>query len=313
MYKKHKFSIVLPHINEWYFLDITLDSIYNKIKYDNFEIIIIDDGSDRMSNLDFIYKHPLKNKIKIYFQKGLWVWGSRNFARDKVGWEFIIFLDAHMYFVNDFLWKLNNFINENLDFELGQPLVWSIQDKNIIWYIYKIKDFSLTSTWSGILDNNLKDISYQDKVESPNVAWGAMIIKKEVFEKLDWYNPYVVKWWVDLELSMRAWLRWHKSYLLPGLFVAHYFKQKFYNTQINSGDVLYNKILFAYSCFQNYNRRKKIFEKLEEYYWKKLFKERHQNVLDNSNFWKWQEEQKKNFKYSDDWYFDKFKDYYNDF
>jgi len=43
-----------------------LDSFYNYIKYNNYEIVIVDDGSDDLLSLDFLDTHPLKNKIKLY-------------------------------------------------------------------------------------------------------------------------------------------------------------------------------------------------------------------------------------------------------
>ncbi|MDQ7022653.1 MAG: glycosyltransferase [Candidatus Gracilibacteria bacterium] len=57
---KKKISIIIPHLNEGYYLDIMLDSFYNYLKYENYEIIICDDGSDDLSNLDFIKNHFLK-------------------------------------------------------------------------------------------------------------------------------------------------------------------------------------------------------------------------------------------------------------
>jgi cellulose synthase/poly-beta-1,6-N-acetylglucosamine synthase-like glycosyltransferase len=66
-----KYSIIIPHLNEGYLLDIMLDSIYNQFHYDNFEIIIVDDGSNDISHLDFTKTHFLKDKIAVYFEHGL--------------------------------------------------------------------------------------------------------------------------------------------------------------------------------------------------------------------------------------------------
>gem|GEM_PF-1808577 len=59
------FSLVIAHRNEGYLLNIMLDSIYNNIKYPNFEIIIVDDESDNVSDLDFLETHFLSDKIKL--------------------------------------------------------------------------------------------------------------------------------------------------------------------------------------------------------------------------------------------------------
>ena len=66
-----KYSIIIPHVNEGYFLDITLDSILNRTRHTSFEVIVVDDGSRDAKDLDFIGKHPLGAKIKLVRTTGL--------------------------------------------------------------------------------------------------------------------------------------------------------------------------------------------------------------------------------------------------
>jgi hypothetical protein len=46
-----------------------LDSFYNYIKYKNYEIIIVDDGSDNLNHLNFLQNHFLNKKITVYKKK----------------------------------------------------------------------------------------------------------------------------------------------------------------------------------------------------------------------------------------------------
>lgn len=301
-----KFSIITPHINEWYLLDIMLDSIYLQFKNSDFEVIIIDDGSDDKSHLDFVKTHLLKDKITIYFEENLWSPNARNFWATKANWEYLIFLDSHMYFTDDFLWKLTHILDTNTNIEILQPIIWNTKDKNMRWAIYKIKDFGLNNWWLNIYDDNI--------IETPNLAWWATIIKKEIFEKNQWFNSNFIKWWAeDLEFSMRLWLLWYKCFLVPDLFVVHYFKDKFTNTIIKSENVLYNKIIFTYTCFSNLERRCRILNELRDYYWDELYNKTLSDVRQNYQFWDWLDIQKPHFIYDDDWYFEKFKEYYPEF
>lgn len=301
-----KYSIIIPHLNEWYLLDIMIYSIFNNFKYENFEIIIVDDWSNNLADLEFIKNHPLKDKIKVLYEKNLGLANAKNLWAKNASWDFLIFLDSHMYFRDDFLSKLDKILKNNNEINALQPIVWSIKDKKLEGMIYKIKDFILNSTW----DSPTND---EKLTETPNIAGWATIIKKKIFDKIGWFNENFIKWWAeDIEFSMRLWLSWYKCFFSKELFIAHYFKESFSNTQIKSEQVLNNKIMFAYTCFQNNIRLWKILNELLNYYWE-IFYDIHSKVLNNNDFWNWLEKQKLNYKFDDNWYFDKFNNYYKDF
>lgn len=303
----YKFSIIIPHINEGYLLNIMLDSLYNYIEYENYEIIIVDDWSDNLEDLDFLKKHFLKDKIKIYFEKWLWSPGARNYWSEKSDWDFLLFLDSHMYFRDDFLSTTNELLSKYSEIDILQPTIWSIKDKRMEWNIYKIKDLKLYSTRDNIKNFEINN----DIFETPNIAGWAMIIKKDVFVKLTWFNKYFIKWGCeDLEFSMRAILSWYNSFVSPKLFVAHYFKETFTNTIIKTEDVLNNRIMFTLTCF-TWTRQSQILNTILDEFWKPLYEEIYNKIISDDLFFSWRNEQITKFIYNDEWYFNKFKDYYN--
>lgn len=305
--KGYKYSIIIPHINEWYYLDIMLDSFYNYIKYDNYEIIIVDDGSKNLTDLSFIKKHFLKDKIKLYKNKPKGLPFSKNYWAEKSSGDILIFFDSHMYIKTDILEQINDIYVNNLHISFLQLSIWNIRDKAQKWEVYKIKDMTLNSTW---------DISKEDKdiVETTNLAWAWTIVRREDFEKLLGFNRYFKKWWAeDLEFSMRATLFWYKLYLVKSIIVQHYFKEKFLNTVVKSEDILYNKIIFTLTCFKNQKRIDQVFQKLQSEYWEKVFLEQYKLIqmdIDLNNYIK---DLHNNFKRDDDWYFKKFNEYYKTF
>ena len=55
-----------------------LDSIYTHVAFDDYEVIIIDDGSGRLSDLDFIEMHPLTSIIRVIYGNNLGSAVARN-------------------------------------------------------------------------------------------------------------------------------------------------------------------------------------------------------------------------------------------
>lgn len=302
--KDFKFSLIIPHINEGYLLNIMLDSMHNFFAYQNYEIIIVDDGSDDLSDTDFVKNHFLKDKISLYFVKDLWSPNARNFWAAKSNWEYLIFLDSHMYFQDDFLWKLNAILKNHPEIDLLQPVIGSIKDKKMLGHIYKMKNYSLDSTWDQVIDDS------PSLAPTTNISGAATIVKKNVFDVCEWFNKFFIKWGCeDLEFSMRAFLNGFSLYFTSDLFVAHYFKSSFTNTQILSHQVLNNKIMFAFSCFSGENQSV-ILQELQKQYWDELFHQLYAQVLNNKEFLEWNTFQKKQHKYSDEFYMKKFEKYY---
>lgn len=303
---KVKYSFIIPHCNEWYMLDITLDSIYNRCWHrDDFEIIVVDDGTPEQKDLNFIANHLLKNKITLYKKNNLWVSGTRNFWASKAKWEILIFMDAHMYFENDVLDDIWYIYNKYPEVDLLQPIITSMTDKRVSWEIYKMKDASFGNGWAFVD----KD---QDIYENPHCAGWFTIIKKNVFDKLWWFNNFFRKWWVtDREFPMRAWLHGYQVYFTPKFKVAHYFKQSFTNTKVKTEQVVFNRLIFMMTCFGP-KRMNNILQEIKKEIDEKMIVDLFNEIQANDEIMNWIKQQKENFKYDDDWFFDKFKQYYPD-
>jgi len=90
-----KVSICLAHYNRPVELAQAIESIEN-LEYDNFELIIVDDGSSYSDALEFLetlktrsYKFPLK----VLSQPNLYLGASRNLAAKNAEGEFLLFMD----------------------------------------------------------------------------------------------------------------------------------------------------------------------------------------------------------------------------
>ena len=308
------YSIIIPHINEWYFLDITLDSILNRTQYTSFEVIVVDDGSRNIKDLDFIEKHPLGTKIKLIKTEGLGAVWARNMGAQKANGEILVFLDSHMFLVDDLLSKADELFHTFPEIDLLQPIIGSIIDKRMEWMIYKMRDINLASTWDVIKDVKTGDSTVKKRIyETPNIAGWATIVRASVFKKLDGFNRHFIKWGMeDIDFSMRAWLSWFRCFFTEEIHIAHYFKEHFYNTVISGDDVVGNRIKFLFTCFQNPERLDLLLDHQLHAY-PDSFPIIFSKIKEDKGFQEWKKLQQEQFLYNDDWYFEKFNLYYSDF
>ena len=119
-------TVYITNHNYGKYIDQAINSILEQ-SFQNFEIIIIDDGSTDNSK-SIIQQYENKSNIKVIYQnnKGLTI--SNNIAIKLAQGEFIIRLDADDYFTKDALkLMVREFENENLGMVFGD---WYLVDEN---------------------------------------------------------------------------------------------------------------------------------------------------------------------------------------
>lgn len=107
-----KFSIIVPVYNVEKYLKKCLDSILNQ-SYDNFEVIIINDGSTDSS--EEIIKSYNDSRIKYYKQENKGLSIARNKGVEKSSGDYLLFVDSDDYLNNDLLIVLNNSLDKKYD------------------------------------------------------------------------------------------------------------------------------------------------------------------------------------------------------
>lgn len=95
-----KFSIIVPTYNREEYIIKCIDSILDQT-YDNFEAIIIDDGST--DNTDNLVKKYHDKRIKYFKNTNHGIGYSRNFGLNKAKGDYIFFLDSDDYLEENML------------------------------------------------------------------------------------------------------------------------------------------------------------------------------------------------------------------
>lgn len=164
------FSIIIPTLNEEKFLPRLLDNLV-KQKYKNFEVIIIDGGSEDKT-LEKAEKYKAFLNLKIITQGKKNVSYQRNLGAENAEGKFLIFLDADTQINCFFIKKLYKFIQTKKGL-LFLPYLEPDENK---------PQYKLLFEFVNLL------IEFSQLTGKPFSAGGALIIEKNFFKLLGGYN-----------------------------------------------------------------------------------------------------------------------------
>lgn len=110
------FSVIIPVYNVEEFLEECLDSVLAQT-YQNFEVVLVNDGSTDRSSLICKEYCSLDNRFKYIEKLNGGQSEARNIGIQAAGGEYIVFLDSDDFWEGDFLSNIANIIKEhNPDF-----------------------------------------------------------------------------------------------------------------------------------------------------------------------------------------------------
>ncbi|WP_340106374.1 glycosyltransferase family 2 protein [Rhodohalobacter sp. 8-1] len=104
-------SVIIPCYNHGEFLEEAIDSILSQT-YRDFEIIVVDDGSDNATTLALL-KNLQKPKTTVYRKKNGGASSARNYGIEKSSGNYILTLDSDDRFAPSFLEKAVAILNQN--------------------------------------------------------------------------------------------------------------------------------------------------------------------------------------------------------
>ncbi|MDD7885336.1 glycosyltransferase family 2 protein [Flavivirga sp. 57AJ16] len=189
------FSVIIPLYNKEKFIGNTLNSVLNQ-SFENFEVIIIDDGSTDKS-LEKV-KQISDRRITIYTQNNLGVSRARNLGIEKAKSKYISLLDA------DDIWKPNHLqehFNNIKKFPFG----------SLFCNAYELK-LSKTCIIKAIYNTEKKDTphvinNYFEASTIHPIGWtSAIVFNKNDFYDIGVFNPEFTSG-QDLDLLIRFGLK----------------------------------------------------------------------------------------------------------
>lgn len=170
MYEEKLVSVVVPVYNVEKYLVRCVDSILNQ-KYENLEIILVDDGSTDNSGALCDEQKIRSDKIKVVHQRNMGLSGARNTGIDVSTGEFICFIDSDDYVNPDYVRYLYNIcVSNNCDIGICGFVTTEKSD-----YSYSVNMDSKVDLFTA---GELLDLFYSD-MHVPIVAAWNKIYKRE--------------------------------------------------------------------------------------------------------------------------------------
>lgn len=172
----YKFSFIVPVYNVKDYLHECIESILNQT-VDNYEVILIDDGSTDGSNI-ICQEYSLKyDKIRMFRKENGGLSDARNFGIDKAKGEYLIFVDSDDYIEPE---SLTNFMHSLELYKNPDVLITRI--KKIRLDTVKLMDSNLPM---HIISNNSKQDIITWMFTESNSLWPAVryVVKREFIEE----------------------------------------------------------------------------------------------------------------------------------
>lgn len=217
------FSIIIPVYNRPNEIDELLASLTIQNFSDDFEVLIIEDGSTLKSNT-IVEQYTHKLTIKYFFKPNSGAGASRNFGMQKATGNYFIILDSDVIVPQNYLSEVKKGLEKMYTDAFGGP---DAAHKNFT-SLQKAINYSMTAvlTTGGIRGKKQAVGKFQPR--SFNLG-----LSKKAFLKIQGFSK--MKNGEDIDLTFRLWQNGFHTQLIEKAFVYHkrrstiqqFFKQTF--------------------------------------------------------------------------------------
>ena len=205
-----KFSVVIPVYNRPDEIKELLESL-TKQSYNNFEVVVVEDGSKEELRCEEIVKKFEKClDVRYYFKPNSGQGFSRNFGYDLCKGDYFVVFDSDCLIPPHYFESVNNYLNNTYVDAYGGPDAAHAGFTNV----QKAISYSMTSffTTGGIRGNKRRIGQFHPR--SFNMG-----ISREVFDKTKGY--IITRMGEDIEFSIRIIDNGFKTALIDDAYVYH--------------------------------------------------------------------------------------------
>jgi glycosyltransferase involved in cell wall biosynthesis len=206
---KLSFSIIIPVYNRPTEIDELLESLTKQCFSDNFEILIIEDGSTIKSDA-IVEKYKNELDIKYVFKENTGAGASRNFGMQKASGNYFIILDSDVIVPSQYLSEVKQTLENNFTDAFGGPDSAHASFTSL----QKAINYSMTSvlTTGGIRGKKEAIGKFQLRSFNLGMSQKAFMTTKG-FSKM--------KNGEDIDLTFRLWKAGFETQLIEDAFVYH--------------------------------------------------------------------------------------------
>lgn len=206
---KLNFSIIIPVYNRPNEIDELLESLTKQDFQEDFEVLIIEDGSSEKCDV-VVEKYQENLNIRYFFRENSGAGNSRNYGMQQASGNYFIILDSDVILPNHYLSSVKNQLKICFTDAFGGP---DAAHKSFT-ALQKAINYSMTSlvTTGGIRGKKNGVGKFQPR--SFNMG-----ISKSAFEKTNGFSSMKIA--EDIDLTFRLWENGFKTQLIPEAFVYH--------------------------------------------------------------------------------------------
>ncbi|CAM1349151.1 glycosyltransferase [Tenacibaculum crassostreae] len=218
-----KFSIIVPVYNRPQEIDELLESLTRQDFQDDFEVLIIEDGSENSSE-EVVKKYTSQLNLHYFYKENSGAGASRNYGMQRASGSYFIILDSDVIVPPQYLSEVKKALEEKYTDSFGGP---DAAHPNFT-SLQKAINYSMTSvlTTGGIRGKKKSVEKFQPR--SFNLG-----LSKAAFEKTKGFSK--MKAGEDIDLTFRLWENGFETQLITNAFVYHkrrstvkqFFKQTF--------------------------------------------------------------------------------------
>jgi glycosyltransferase involved in cell wall biosynthesis len=217
------FSIIIPVYNRPNEIDELLESLTKQDFSDDFEVLIIEDGSENSSE-KIVEKYNTQLNLNYFFKENSGAGASRNFGMQKASGNYFIILDSDVIAPAQYVSEVKKGLDINFTDAFGGPDA----AHSSFTALQKAINYAMTSllTTGGIRGKKQSVGKFQPR--SFNLG-----LSKKAFEKTQGFSK--MKTGEDIDLTFRLWKNDFETQLIEKAFVYHkrrsslrqFFKQTF--------------------------------------------------------------------------------------
>lgn len=218
-----QFSLIIPVYNRPQEIDELLESLTKQDFSNTFEVVIIEDGSDKPSE-EIVEKYNSELNISYFFKENSGAGASRNYGMQRAKGNYYLILDSDVIVPPKYLSEVKKALENNFTDAFGGPDAAHESFTNL----QKAINYSMTSvlTTGGIRGKKKSIGKFQPR--SFNLG-----MSKVAFSKTKGFSK--MKTGEDIDLTFRLWENGFETQLIEKAFVYHkrrstirqFFKQTF--------------------------------------------------------------------------------------
>jgi GT2 family glycosyltransferase len=209
-------SVIVPNWNGMRFVGMCLDSLA-QLHFENFEVIVVDNGSMDGSREMIEEKYPWVRLLKLPYNKGFAIACNEGIKASKA--EYVVLLNNDIEVVPDWLSELYEGMERHPECGMGTTKMMFLDNRDVF---YNTGD--LFHSWSagGGRGQGEKDNGQYDQEDYVfGACAGAGIYRKELFKQIGLFDEDFFIFAEDVDLNMRSQLQGFQAVYLPKSKVYH--------------------------------------------------------------------------------------------